>query len=217
MAPDAVPVALPGGRSRGRTVLARAEPLAQATSHLSTAGQPNAVKAASHAELVPERLLDGGEIVILAIKPSLWFILFASARWVAFLVLIAVLAPRLEPVLPWGSPVMVTKAAVALAAARLGFATLEWVARLYVLTNRRVMRVRGIFNVDLFECSLLRIENTHLTFAWYERIFGLGSIWFATAGTAGCQPGWVTVARPLEVHEQIRAAIARARGQGPAR
>lgn len=217
MAGLAVSDALPGGRPRGQVVPVWAEPVVPATSRLSTAGQPNAVKAASHAELVPERLLDGGEIVILAIKPSLWFILFASARWVAFFVLIAALAPRLEPVLPWGSPVMLTKAAVALAAARLGFATLEWVARLYVLTNRRVMRVRGIFNVDLFECSLLRIENTHLTFAWYERIFGLGSIWFATAGTAGREPGWLTVARPLEVHEQVRAAIARARGQGQAR
>ena len=35
--------------------------------------------------LVPAHLLDGGEIVIFAIKPSMWFIVYVAFRWVAAL------------------------------------------------------------------------------------------------------------------------------------
>ena len=96
----------------------------------------------------------------------------------------------------------------------MGFAILEWASRLYILTNRRVMRIRGVFNVNLFECSLLKIENTDVTLSWFERLFGLGTVSFATAGTGPYETSWTCVARPLEVHEQVRAAINRARGLG---
>ncbi|NLX23891.1 MAG: PH domain-containing protein [Phycisphaerae bacterium] len=164
--------------------------------------------------LLPAHLLDGDEVVILAIKPSLWFVLFLSARWLAVMAVMVVLATWSELRLPWGDGATVVQAAVALGAARVGFALLQWVARLYVLTNRRILRLRGILNIDLFECPLNRIQNTCLTLAWYERLAGLGSIAFATAGTDAYEASWMNVNHPLEVHEQIRAAIDRARNPG---
>ena len=166
------------------------------------------------ADLVPEHLLDGDEIVLFAIKPSLWFVVFVSARWLIGLLMLLCLAPWIGAVVPGITHTLLAKAVLALAAARLGFAVLEWASRSYVLTNRRVMRIRGIFNISIFECSLLQIQNTFLTLAWYERLLGLGSISFATAGTGAVEATWATVAHPLEVHEQVRAAINRARGQG---
>jgi hypothetical protein len=166
------------------------------------------------AELVPEHLLDGGEIVLFAIKPSLWFILFASIRWLICLGAIMVMLPWFSSTLSRGSSTLVAKAALVLVAARLCFAVLEWASRLYVLTNRRVMRIRGIFNINLFECSLLKIQNTDVTLSWYQRLFGLGTVAFATAGTGPFEVSWPHVAHPLEVHEQVRAAINRARGLG---
>jgi hypothetical protein len=164
-------------------------------------------------DLLPAQLLDGDEIVILAVKPSLWFVLFTSARWLVALAGVIALTAWLGE-LPGFSKPLIVKGSLALAGARVGFALLQWVSRLYVLTNRRIMRLRGIFNVDLFECQLSKIQNTYLTMAWYERLASLGSISFATAGTGGIEATWANVNNPLEVHERIRSAIHRAQKYG---
>ncbi len=179
---------------------------------LAAASQSEQPKVVLAADLVPAHLLDGGEVVLFAIKPSLWFVLFASVRWLVVLAAAIGMAPWLATASGWTSGSLIAKAALALAAARVGFAVLEWASRLYVLTNRRVMRIRGIFNIHLFECSLLKIENTGVLLTWYQRLFGLGTVSFATAGTGPYAATWEHVAHPLEVHEQIRAAIGRARG-----
>ena len=165
-------------------------------------------------ELLPAHLLDGDEIVILAIKPSLWFVVFMSARWVAGMLLVVLLAGWLGRSVLYLSTPMIVQGAVALAGARVGFALLQWVSRLYVLTNRRIMRLRGILNIDLFECQLTKIQNTYLTLAWYERLTGLGTISFATAGTGGIVVSWTNVNSPLELHERVRSAIQRVQRPG---
>ncbi|MBP7935918.1 MAG: PH domain-containing protein [Phycisphaerae bacterium] len=163
-------------------------------------------------DLLPANLLSGDEIVILAMKPSLWFVLFVSARWILAMAVLLVLVGNWGHRFPLLDRPVVLQGAVAVAAARLGFALLQWVSRLYVLTNRRILRLMGILNIDLFECQLTRIQNTYLTMSWYERLVRLGSISFATAGTGGVEASWWYVNHPLEVHERIRAAIHRARG-----
>lgn len=168
-------------------------------------------------DLLPAHLLDGDEIVILAIKPSLWFILFASSRWLVAMGIVIALSEWIVGTfgfLGLTQP-MVVQAALALAGARFGFALLQWVSRLYVLTNRRIMRLMGIFNVDLFECPLTKIQNTYLSLAWYERLTGVGSIGFATAGTGGIEASWLNVNNPMELHERLRSAIRRAQQGGP--
>ncbi|HSW47053.1 MAG TPA: PH domain-containing protein [Phycisphaerae bacterium] len=162
------------------------------------------------ADLLPAHLLGGDEIIILAVKPSLWFVLFQSFRWVAAMALAVWFVGWFGHLTPFLKTPLVVNAAVAIAAARVGLAMMQWVSRLYVLTNRRVLRIKGIFNIDLFECPLVKVQNTYLTLTWYERLFGLGSITFATAGTAGFEPAWINVNQPLEVHEQVRAAIHKA-------
>ncbi len=160
--------------------------------------------------LVPQHLLSGDEIVIFAVKPSLWFIVFTSARWLAAMILVIILAGWIERLIPRADTLLVIQAALAFGAARVGLALLQWVARLYVLTNRRIMRFTGILNVDIFECPLTKIQNTYLTLAWYERLTRLGSIAFATAGTGGIEASWTHVNNPLETHERVRSAIHRA-------
>ena len=168
----------------------------------------------SAAELLPAHLLDGDEIIILAVKPSLWFVVFMSIRWLAAMLLIILLAGWQGHHLQYLNASLVVQGAVVLAAARLAFASLQWVSRLYVLTNRRIMRLTGILNVDLFECPLTKIQNTFLTLAWYERLTGVGTISFATAGTGGVVVSWTNVNNPLEVHERVRSAIHRAQRPG---
>jgi len=169
-------------------------------------------------QIVPAHLLSGGEIVVLAIKPSLWFILFVSVRWLLLTGLILLLALKLPG---WGelyelplSRGILVKLGLAIGAARLAVAVLQWACRLYVLTDRRIMRMRGVFNIDIFECPLTRIQNTFMTLSFYERLVRLGSIHFATAGSGQVEAIWRNIVRPLEVHEQVRQAISKSRQQG---
>jgi uncharacterized membrane protein YdbT with pleckstrin-like domain len=162
-------------------------------------------------EVVPAHLLDGGEVVHFAIKPSRWFVLLISLRWV--LAGIALMVVSYSAWVPQQSHWYLYQSGWCIAALRLGWAMLEWVSRLYVLTNRRVMRLRGVFNVELFECSLGRIQNTYLTASLSERLTGTGTITVETASTAGSS-AWLMVSRPLEVHEKLREAILRAQNRG---
>jgi hypothetical protein len=164
--------------------------------------------------VVPRHLLDGGEIVHFAIKPSPWFVLLTSARWLLIGILLALAAGT--DVIPSPYRWYVYQAAFWVPAARVAWAMLDWVSRLYVLTNRRVMRIRGVFNVDLFECSLDRIQNTAVSLPLAERVLRVGSITFQTAAAAGGgTASWRIVARPLEIHEQLRQAIQRAKNRDP--
>jgi hypothetical protein len=181
---------------------------------LSEAPGAESSDALSPQSLVPAQWLDGGEIIILAVKPSLWFVVFKSARWLAGALAAILATVWVEPEWLPVRDTTVIQACVALAFARVGLALLAWVSRLYVLTNRRIMRITGIFNIDLFECQLTRIQSTFLTIAWYERPFSVGTISFATAAAGGVEVHWTHVNHPLEIHEQVRAAIHRAQRPG---
>ncbi|MFQ5424892.1 MAG: PH domain-containing protein [Phycisphaerae bacterium] len=161
------------------------------------------------AEVVPSHLLDGGEVVHFAMKPSMWFIPLVSCRWLAFGALLVMGAN-----LGWLSPYQwhLYQAAILLCGIRLAWATLQWVSRLYVLTNRRIMRLRGVYTVELFECPLGKIQNTVLTMAPWERMARIGTITFQTAG--GGSASWHMIARPLEVHQRVRDAIDRTKNRG---
>jgi len=172
---------------------------------------PGAVRLTSES-VVPPHLLDGGEIVHFAIKPAPWFIVLVSLRWIVAAAMIACLAWA-DVVAPHYR-VSALQAAVLIAAARLGWAAMEWVSRLYVLTNRRVMSIRGVTKVEVFECALDRIQNTYVTLPLLERLARVGTVTFQTAAASsgvGGTGAWRIVAKPLEVHEQLLAAIHRAR------
>jgi len=181
----------------------------------SAQGAAQAPPVATLVGVVPERLLDEGEIVILAIKPSLWFILFSSVKMVLLVLGGLLLLSLVEPytgIRLARRPVC--QVAAALIVIQVTVAFLQWLSRLYVLTNRRVMRIKGVFNVDVFECGLTRIQNTFMTLAIHERFFGLGTIQFATAGTGTIEAAWININSPLEVHEMVRRAINQAK-RGP--
>lgn len=167
--------------------------------------------------VVPEKLLDDGEIVILAIKPSLWSIAFSSAR--TFIVIaIAILLLPYVPHTVFDAAGLTSRnigqLGVLLILVQIMIAFAQWVCRQYILTNRRIIRIRGVFTIDVFDAPLTKIQNTFITLAIQERLLGLGTIQFATAGTAGFDAAWVNINDPLTVHETIRKAIRNAQS-GP--
>lgn len=160
---------------------------------------------------VPAGLVADGEQIILAIKPGGFFVLLVS------LPVIVLAAIGVTVALLLGDVVGVVVAPRTLigvcgsaVAVRLGVAVLQWLARLYVLTDRRVIRVKGVLHVQVFECPLARVQNTFLSLSLAERLLGMGTIFFATAGTGVAEAAWLMINRPAEVHEIVVEHVRRA-------
>jgi hypothetical protein len=157
-----------------------------------------------HQAVIPKGLIRPDERVILAIKPSGVFVLLVSAHFWAWLVIILAAAWAYDR---WGIVKMpmstLLPVAAAAALARLLLASIQWLCRTYVLTDRRIIRVKGVLWVRIFECGLSRVQNTALSLPLAQRVLGAGTIYFATAGTAGRDAAWLIVARPKEVHQTV--------------
>lgn len=154
-------------------------------------------------------VLDGGEIVLCVLKPSLWYLVLVSVRWLAGAVVVILLAPLFFQARS-GTTEILTQSALLVTAARLILALLQWSSRLYVLTNRRVMCYRGVMHVSLFESPLVHIRNTYVNASPVERICKVGSIGFSLQGDRQIDVWWEQVSAPDAVHERIRRAIEKA-------
>jgi uncharacterized membrane protein YdbT with pleckstrin-like domain len=173
---------------------------------------PEAELTAERLEAVlPAELIENDEVVILVLRPSLLFVPLGS---LGALTIIAVVALVLALVaakfswIPWAEA-HAYGLGVAAAAARLLWQCLEWWSRIYVLTDRRVIRRMGVLRVSVFEAPLRNIQHTSVFRLLRERIFGLGSIGFATAGSDVFDAFWVTVRQPFAVHKTVVEAIRR--------
>jgi len=159
---------------------------------------------------VPADLVRDDEIVILLLRPSILYIILSSIGSLMF-ILIITLALMWMTRLAWVTWTDVAAAGLGfgLAAIRLGWQALEWWSRVYVLTDRRIIRRMGVLRVSVFECQLKNIQHTSVFMLVRERLFNLGSIGFSTAGSDTFEAFWVMIRRPFEVHRIVVQAIER--------
>lgn len=163
--------------------------------------------------MVPDDLLHGDELVLLLIKPSPLFILVTSFRFIAIIFLIAALGVRAFGLSPatYITPNNVALAATILILGRLVWALLVWTSHIYMLTNQRIVTIKGVFNVTVYQANLRKIQRTVLYKPFIYRMLGIGTIGFSTAASdGGFESTWLMVARPLKVHEQVVATINKA-------
>lgn len=168
--------------------------------------------AARIAATLPEQLLQSGETIILLLKPSPWFILLESAGMLVVLFLVmggSLLAGRIFPI--FVAPRDAVLIAVVLTTVRLAWQFLEWLSRVYVLTDMRMIRIKGVLRISVFETPLKNVQHTRALFTLRERLFGLGTITFATAGTGLDEAAWTMIARPLEVNQVVLKTLGRYR------
>lgn len=175
-----------------------------------TATASEAPPRAAVASPIPAALrdvFDGGEIVILAVKPSMWRPLFDSVPWVVTCTLLAGAMVGLGRTIPGLS--ITTSAQVILLAglARIAFAVVRWVPAWYVLTNRRILYIRGVRSPRVHACGLKEVRNTYLHVSIAERVTGLGSISFATEDRVSVSQVWRSIHDPEAVHAKVRRAI----------
>lgn len=197
-----------------RPISAPGEPSASRLTPVLGASEPAsgvAVKPVAAVDAAAQ-MLDGDEIVELTLKPSLWYIVIAAFKFVLGTLLAAgVLLAAAQNGLIAPMPLLVQLCFFA-AGARAAFAAVQWASRLYILTNRRVMRFRGILKVEGAECRLNAVANATLHVAWYQRWLRLGTIRITPAEPGAIPLAWEQVARPTEVYERLLRAIRRSHG-----
>lgn len=162
--------------------------------------------------LLARHVIRDGEVVLLALKPSRWFILLSSLRFMAVVSIVAMGLIAFER--RYNREWFYIEAAIFLVAGRIMFAVLQWMGRLYVLTDMRVIRLSGVFHLDIFDCALRKVGRTQVTTTLKERVCATGSIEIIPADEQ-CPTGvWQTVPRPAEINEVIVSAINNARAHG---
>lgn len=100
---------------------------------------------------------------------------------------------------------------------RLAWACLDWFCRRHVLTDARLVALRGVVHTVRFDLTLRRVQHLAVSRSFLERCFGVGTIAAASAGTDAHEIVWRSVARPDAVLAMVRGRVDEVarRGDGP--
>lgn len=77
------------------------------------------------------------------------------------------------------------------------FDYLRWNNEQYIVTDQRVIQIRGVLNKDVIDSSLDKINDVELRQSWLGRIFNYGTIEILTASDVGINE-MRRIAQPLE-------------------
>jgi hypothetical protein len=158
-----------------------------------------------------------GEYVIVAVRPSVLFVLLSRWRIMAVLGGIGAALCWFDAAVrgDLGSVAMMLRMAIlgwllpiTLVAA---YNAVDRATRLYLLTDQRAMRVSGIIRQVVIDAPLARVQSAALTARARERVLGLGTPIIATAGSEAGAMAWTMIERPSETLHVLRREIDRAR------
>ena len=194
---------------------------------MSPSAEPTTNDAPAAAYLVPADLLGENEIIVLALKPSVWFVLVTSLPILASLAVVTAAAYVAKMYYPQTPAPVILFFVVAIGLLRMLAACWQWLGRTYVLTNRRIVCLRGVVKTSVQAEALTEIKRAALAASLAERTCGAGSIFCLTAADAPAADGWeadlparsvvtwAIIANPHDVHEIVQMAIDRARRMPP--
>lgn len=160
--------------------------------------------------VLPGGVVDGGEIVLLTAKPSLFRPFVESAGWLGLSILASLFVIRLGYGLPGWSVAATIQLLLVIGFGRLAWALVRWLTKWYVLTNRRIMDIEGVREPRIWSCSLLEVRNTYLNHTILERASSTGTITILTADERIPPRYWLSVPKSEEIHQDIRRAIEQA-------
>ena len=145
--------------------------------------------ASRRAEAFPRELLTSDETILLEMRPSpVPFViapaLAMSTLLVVFLIGFAALAVTSVPlaIRTCGLPLVIF-AIVLVLTSFLGYLT--WMNTFYAVTDKRVLQKSGLIGMNAFDAPLTSIQNVTLMQPFFFKLFGIGTIVFATSGTGG--------------------------------
>lgn len=163
-------------------------------------------------KVTPESLLRGNELVILMVRPSLWYIVASSFRFSGIVILLGLLTIRTGLF----GDLLLPKTALIISASLVGmrviYALMEWTSHLYLLTTCRILTIKGARHPTLFQAGLTHISEARLIQPPVQNLLALGTIGFAMG--ENIDPGglWEWIPNPQRVHQQIQAAISKRKG-----
>jgi uncharacterized membrane protein YdbT with pleckstrin-like domain len=139
-------------------------------------------------------LLSRGEEVVFESRQH-WFAVlgetwpFVIATILAFAVLIWASTSGTDNNQLLGILQIISLVALIVSLARIGLKIWSWRNQEWYVTTRRLIKAEGIFNKEMADSSLEKINDAHLTQSWIGRIFGFGTLDILTAAdeAAGIQ------------------------------
>ena len=170
------------------------------------------VAAEAEAKAQAKKFVEGGEAILLAIKPSGWSVLLESWPVLAVAAAAAGGAYAVDRALFARIPLRtIVYVCLAVAALRLAYACAQWVGTLYILTTRRVLAVGSLVRVAIEDCPLRQITEVDLTATVAQRLLGIGNLLFRADGEPSVRIIWTHLSRPADVQDLVQAAIRRVR------
>jgi len=84
---------------------------------------------------------------------------------------------------------IISLVALVVSLSRIGLKVWSWRNQEYLVTTRRLIKAEGVFNKEMADSSLEKINDAHLTQSWIGRIFDYGTLDILTAAdeSAGIQ------------------------------
>jgi hypothetical protein len=171
---------------------------------------PAPVVAAPLTALLSRHILQDGELVLLVLKPSLWFIVLSMLRFAAVVLILMTAAAVFDDKVP-GQARTYVEAGIFVLGGRLMWSVVTWMGRLYILTDMRIVRMSGVFSLNIFDCPLRKVARTRILYTMRERLLRVGSIEIIPSDENLPIGVWQTIARPVAINDQIVAAINRAK------
>jgi uncharacterized membrane protein YdbT with pleckstrin-like domain len=131
-----------------------------------------------------QSLLGDREQVLLMTRQH-WFMFFRSI--VFELVILAVIVAVVS--LVWGAapllPIFIGYVLVIIPIISLVKDYLDWKNRMFIITNRRVMQISGVFNKNVTDSSLEKVNDVKMSQSVWGRMFNFGDIEILTASELG--------------------------------
>jgi hypothetical protein len=162
--------------------------------------------------LLERHILRDGETILLVLKPSWWFIVLQSLWFSASVLIVVLTAIAFDS--RHNREWFYIEAAIFLIAGKIMLSVLQWMGRLYILTDMRIIRLSGVFKLEIFDCALRKIAKTNVMCSIRERICATGSIEIIPSDESRTPGVWQTIPRPQQTDELIRSTIAKAKTHG---
>src|SRR3982751_6312376 len=114
--------------------------------------------------MVPEQILQEDEIVLLLTKPSLFYIFYTSFMFIGVTLAVGAMASQslwLTATTPLTQST-IALVVVLLCVGRFMWARLVWTSHIYMLTNRRIVTIKGVINIHIFQAHLSKMQKSEL-------------------------------------------------------
>ena len=171
---------------------------------------PALAEAPSHDAGRVAAMVDDGEIVVLVVRPSLWFVALTTLPWVpgAAVVTGGLAIVSSDPLIPWNVASSVL-AGLAILLARGSIQLLDWSRRVYILTDRRLIS-RARVPMQVSQMPLREVARLEVSAPRVDRFLGVGMVCCWEHSSTG-KPAmyWRCVRDAEEVRRVILATLNR--------